>query len=88
MRPVTTKSVTIPPLPRLEVTTTLPGVSRTPFSIDIDLVELSYGDFVMKKFIYNDLTWVEAKDACDSVDGLLPYFNTITDLEGNLLLIL
>ena len=60
----------------------MPGASRTPFSIDIDLVELSYGDFFMKKFIYNDLTWVEAKDACDSIDGLLPYFNTITDLEG------
>ena len=48
------------------------------------MVELSYGDFVMKKFIYKDLTWVEAKEACDSINGLLPYFNTITDLEGKL----
>ena len=53
-----------------------------PFTVDLDMLELSYGDFIMKKFIYNDLTWTEAKDACDSINGLLPYFNTITDLEG------
>ena len=80
----TSSSVTIPPLPLLpEVKTTPPPLGK-PFSLDVDMVELSYGDFVMKKFIYKDLTWVEAKEACDSINGLLPYFNTITDLEGKL----
>ena len=80
-----TERMTVPPLPRLETTPMMELKAATeirPFTVDLDMLELSYGDFIMKKFIYNDLTWTEAKDACDSINGLLPYFNTITDLEG------
>jgi len=48
----------------------------------LDIIKLSYGDFVVHQLIYRDLTWIDAKTSCDKLHGLLPYFDTADDLTG------
>ena len=52
-----TRAVTVPPLPpinSIEPPEMNPDKvhKHEPFSLDVDMIELSYGDFIMKKFIY------------------------------------
>lgn len=48
----------------------------------LDILKLSYGDFIVHQLIYKDLSWEEAKTSCKKLSGVLPYFDTGEDLKG------
>ncbi|CAG5112015.1 Oidioi.mRNA.OKI2018_I69.chr2.g6276.t1.cds [Oikopleura dioica] len=55
---------------------------KVPISVPIDFISLSFGDFIIHKLIYKQLSWDKALERCQKIGGKLPYFNTKDDLRS------
>jgi hypothetical protein len=60
------------------------GYTKIVKNFFLDVIKLSFGDFVVHRLIYKDLSWIQAKHSCKKLNGRLPYFNSLEDLKSEL----